>query len=284
MLPNPSASENPYLTASPPPGDLSAPTVYACLLYELLSNAPILEIDVHALGYRNVPASVWGVPVDEYVRLHRAAHAPFDEMPDEEFLDWLLYSKEPLPIPAEIVRGHERTLYPAQDAIEEELTARFGLFSGVPGFFNDGKSVRLSKQFYSRGGFLVPVRCTWQIVGLLHYWSATDESPRWLTSRDLESGAKATPSIHVARPHRAQELRRAVVVAHPLEADALAAQYDECVIGVNGLPAFQAARQIRRALPDLRYVGVGRTCRDNYLPKLLAAEGLTVRAEKGGES
>lgn len=132
----------------------------------------------------------------------------------------------------------------------EGAVSRFGSLDSWPSPFSfDGTFLRLHVPSH---GFIFPV---WRghFRAWLHYRSAKDTSPKWISSSRLPHGSKAAASIHIAGPKLARELRACVLVSHALEAEAVAGGIVSAA-AVNGLSPYAVARQLREMWPELRAV------------------------------
>ncbi len=99
---------------------------------------------IESLGYRSAPeplrlhvAQINGhdATPEELQDHARHRHAHLDAMTDEEFFDWLTYSKEPVELPLADLRARIETLTVHQDMIERALAERFGDVMDVPGLY-----------------------------------------------------------------------------------------------------------------------------------------------------
>ncbi|HEX7318665.1 MAG TPA: hypothetical protein VF297_32450 [Pyrinomonadaceae bacterium] len=133
------------------------------------------------------------------------------------------------------------------------VAERFGWLKRWPAPFSfDGEHLRLHTPSY---GIIFPV---WRDYcrAWMHYRSASDTSPRWVTSAHAPGGSKAQASVHVTNPHRALSLGVIQLVVHPLEAEAIALGGVIPVVAVNGLPPSSVIIQLRETLPSLRAVNL----------------------------
>lgn len=237
------------------------------------------------LGYRSCPEPLTlrtpqkdgrDLSHDEYLSLLKKAHARLDAMSDDEFCDWLTYSKDKIEkIECEALesvswRSEAWPLY--QSIIEEELATRFSAVSDVAGAYTDD---RLRLKLPARG-LLVPIRRGGRIRAVACYPRAGLDSFFLLTSKGLPGGAKASMSIHIANGGRAIEDRICIVVGHTVEADALAWETGDCVVAANSFLPFAFLRELRLALPCLKGCAVSSALGDAYA-RALRENGLRVR-------
>ena len=133
------------------------------------------------------------------------------------------------------------------------VAGRFGRLERWPVPFSfDGEYLRLHTP---ASGLIFPV---WRdhCRAWMHYRSASDTAPRWITSAHAPGGSKAQASIHVANPRRARDLGVVQLVDHPLEAEAIGHGRVVPVVSVNGLPPSVVALQLRESIPSLRAVNL----------------------------
>lgn len=135
-------------------------------------------------------------------------------------------------------------------------------------FYHDGENLGLRAP---SAGLLVPV---WRghFRAWLHYQSAKDAAPRWVSSRHL-GGPKAEASIHVVGPKPARSNRTALLVSHALEAEAIGYGDDISVAAANGLSPQAVARQLREMWPELRAISVDTPDAGSYA-RVLELSGL----------
>jgi hypothetical protein len=236
-------------------------------------------------GYRSCPeqmvtrtAQIGGhdLSSDEYFSLIRKAHAPLYEMSDNEFFDWLTYSKTTI---EEIEREHLQhvrwrsdKLPLHQSIIEEELAARLGSVSDVAGAYITDERLRLKLPERS---LLVPVKRGGRVRSILCYPRAGEDAFFLLSSNGLPGGTKATPSIHVARPAYAREKGIIILVDHAIQADAYAAGGVVTFVARNGLSAFGVLLQLREEFPKLKGVLIDAVNPDYNLIRKLRDAGLS---------
>lgn len=223
----------------------------------------------HLLGYRSAPQPT------KFFReiIDYSTSNWLDTLPDDVFLDWFTYSKEPLFPSSVSVQIGERNLQ--QDFLERAIAERFGEIEGIPGIYIDDRlRVKLP-----HSGVLVPCRMDSITRAMLCYPRADEDKTFWLSSNGLHGGARARASLHVSNQHRAAAERVCVVVSHAIEADALAWQSGECVVAVNGLSSLRVARELRAVLPDLKGCMVSVADSDR-LARTLRENGLRVRVEE----
>lgn len=127
-----------------------------------------------------------------------------------------------------------------------------------------------------RYGLLLPVVRGGFWRALLHYQSAKDDAPRWVTSSRLSNGSKVVPSIHVTDADGGALVDRAALVTHALEAETLGESGVVCCVGLNGVGPAALAAQLRDSLPALRGVVVYAAATFAHLRALRLA-GLEVR-------
>jgi hypothetical protein len=130
------------------------------------------------------------------------------------------------------------------------VLARFGLQRIAP-FYDEGEGLRINTPSH---GLLMPAvrRGLWR--ALLHYRSADNDAPRWVTSARLPNGGKAKPSIHVVNAGVADGSGVAVLVSHALEAEAMGASGVTAYAALNGASPPALALQLREQWPGLRAV------------------------------
>jgi hypothetical protein len=223
----------------------------------------------HQFGYRSSPQ-----PIRLYQeRVDRSTSQRLDTVDDVTFFDWFTFTKEALYPPTVRVPVGESTA--RQDALELALAERFGEIEGIPGLYVDD---RLHAKL-PRSGLLVPCRVDTIPRALLSYPRADEGKTFWFTSNGLNGGAPARASLHVVNQHRGERERVVVVVAHTIEADALAWESGECVVAVNGLSPLRVVRELGVIFSELKGCMISLADSDR-LARTLREHGLRVRVEE----
>jgi hypothetical protein len=132
------------------------------------------------------------------------------------------------------------------------VLSRFGPQRIAP-FYDDGEGLRINAPSH---GLVMAVERRGRLRAFLHYKSADDLAPVWVTSSRLPNGSTARPSVHVVNPETAAESGVCVLVDHALEAAALGASGLQSFVAINGLHPDALASQLREEWPPLRAVVV----------------------------
>jgi hypothetical protein len=133
-----------------------------------------------------------------------------------------------------------------------------------------------------RYGLIVPVWRKWP-AALQLYRHVGDTRPRWVSSADHETGASAVASIHAhAMKQAPEEVTRAFVVSHTLEAMAVAIKHEVSTVGLNNVSAWCAPAQLFESFPSLRGVVLAMSDVPPRLERELQDAGLAVSIWKGG--
>jgi hypothetical protein len=143
-------------------------------------------------------------------------------------------------------------------------------------FYHDGEKIRLSVPTH---GLVVPVVRSGLVRAWLHYRHPADGAPRWVTSSDKPRGAKAKPSIHVVGPGYGDERGVAVLVAHALEAEAMARGGGISYAAINNVSPSALVAQLREQWSALRGVVFATDEPMAAHARALRHAGLTVREE-----
>jgi hypothetical protein len=208
------------------------------------------------LGYRSAPEPLrWRIPQvkgrdasrKELDNIIRRAHSPLDELSDEEFFDWLIYSKEPVPDPFSKLPTRRDETHLLQTIIESELQKRFGLVTGIPGLYHDGDCLRLK---LPRSGVIIPARIDGLVRALQYYPDRDCARFFWVSSAGLGGGAPARASLHIVNGYRAVS-DGAVILRHTMQADIQGWATGNCVIATNGISQLRLPYILRAALPGL---------------------------------
>lgn len=164
-----------------------------------------------------------------------------------EFLDWFIYSKNPLYPPAKAYELEQSEEY---SGLESLLAEHYGPIQHIPGLYFD-RITRL--KMFRPGSLIVPCRVDGIIRALQLYGDINHGHFCWYSTPHLPGGSSLRASLHVANSHRAHSDRVALIVSHTLEADAEAWKTGECVIAVNGMSPLRLAHAVRDVFPELKW-------------------------------